>query len=299
MKKLNIILALLLTGFIFNNCNKEPDLRMPELKKGFAVNMKIAEGSSYKIDIFNPMAFSGSFVIDAMFEGEDENLDHLDIILVYNNDVANKVVYQAGISSLPATLEVTVQKLIDALPQIDVLTDFDTTDVFNFYADIYLKDGSYLPGIDTIQGYTAYSADLQVFPNNSIDFSFLFVCPLIMDDYIGTFDFHDVYYPSEDVPASVTITEDPDVENGIIILGLWPASCVPLPVKATLDPDNLVMIIEEQKVTDEIWGAGYMMFPYMELELNTCDKSQIFLGVSFSFELWGGPYYNPIALVKN
>ncbi|MBN2520936.1 MAG: hypothetical protein JXB17_10555 [Bacteroidales bacterium] len=299
MKKLNIILTTLIIGFTLNNCDKEPDTRMPELKKGLALNMKIVEGDSYKIDIFDPMSFSGSFMIDAMFEGEDENLDHLDVILVRNNDVENKVVYQAGITSLPATVDVTVQMIIDALPQIDVLADFDTTDNFNFYADIYLKDGTYMPGIDTIPGFTAYSADLQVFPNNSIDFTFLFVCPLVMDDYIGTFDFHDVFYPSEDVPSSVIITEDPEVEYGIIIENLWPASCVAHPVKATIDPENLVMIIEQQIVTDEIWGAGYMMFPYMELELNTCDKSQIFLGVSFSFELWGGPYYNPISLVKN
>lgn len=128
---------------------------------------------------------------------------------------------------------------------------------------------------------------------------FVLECPFDINNYIGTYDFHDVYYPSEDLASSVTITEDPDVENGILISGLWPLSCVSYPVKARFDLTNLTIVFEEeQRVTDEIWGAGYMIFPSMVFPLNSC-SSDLPLDISFSFEIWGGPYANPILLVPS
>ena len=292
------IFVVALGSLILFSCDKEPDLRKPETPIQCAAYVVASVNTSPYVDLNDPDAVVLEFTVNTMYEDPFQSID---LVVVYAGDYANQYIVEGGITSVPHDVTVTMADLVALIPDLNSSADVVAGDAFNFFANVTLTDGTVLPAYSD-EGVVRYSASvinsLNIVFNSTFAINIPVPCAFDINNYIGTYDFHDVFYSSEDLASSVTITEDPDVENGIIVNGLWPLSCVAYPVKMRFDLTTLSIIIEEQIVTDAIWGAGYMMFPYMELPLNTC-SNDLYLDVDFSFEYWGGPYDNPIYLVKN
>ncbi|MFC2136707.1 hypothetical protein ACFLTE_00885 [Bacteroidota bacterium] len=292
------IFVLALGSVILLSCDKEPELRKPETPIQCAAYVDVSTTSSIYVDLNDPDAITLELTVNTMY---DDPYQSIDLVVIFAGDYENQYVVESGITSTPHTANVTMDDLVALIPDLTSSADIVAGDAFNFFANVTLPNGTVLPAYSD-EGVVRYSASvintLNLVYNSTFFVNIPVPCAFDINNYIGTYDFHDVFYPSEDVPSSVTITEDPAVENGIIIDGLWAASCVANPVTAQFDLTTLTIIIGAQTVTDAIWGAGYMTFPDMALPLNTC-SNDLALDVSFSFELWGGPYFNPILLVKN
>jgi hypothetical protein len=208
MRKISLYITVIIGVLLLNNCKKDPDLRMPDMKKG--VTPSLSWSGSSTIDYNNQSAFEGSIEVDLYFKTDKPQ--SMDLIVVYNDDTENAAMLRSNITTFPTIVNFDLDTLLALLPQIDTL---NLKDKFNFYVNITLEDGTYIGALDTL--YTQSSPDVNNYPDNYVDLSLGFFCPLNIDDFTGAYDCDESGYGV----YSISFTLDPVVVNRIHNDNFW------------------------------------------------------------------------------
>jgi hypothetical protein len=207
---------------------------------------------------------------------------------VHNGDYANPYVLVDNITSTPHAFSLSLSDLISAIPTISSASDITEGDVFVFYADAVLKDGtvlrtyledgrylvssSLLTSLDALEGISNTVVNVPV------------PCELVLDDYLGVLDASEDWGGGEVYKYTVTVEEDPDYsgENiGLIIRGLFDGANIST-TKAEIIRRDLSVSIPDQVVMPDITAIGYpASYEYLHIStsngsVNTCSKAITF-----------------------
>ncbi len=253
MKKLIYIIFVLIIGLL-TTCNKEPDLRMPDVQDATSAYLKATENSSISIDLYDLAGFTFEATVDILF---DDPFQKLAVVVVFDGDFASQYVLTDNITSVPQTVSYSIDDIVAAVDELDAATDIVAGDEFVFFVNTTLEDGSLLPGY-TDNGDIAFSSTLANaltgLKGATFDISIPVPCPFSIDDWPGTYDFFDVLYPSENTTCEITL--DTEVENGLIVDGIWGLSVGAVPFKIVLHPADFSVSHEEQQIGQDMWGNG-------------------------------------------
>lgn len=253
MKNKLKILALLLAGiFILPTCQKESDLRMPEMKKG-VISQILKDDTKDQVIFDNNLAgFAGKVTVNLLYPGDKPQ--KVDLMVSMNDDPDNSGTAIANIASFPASYDLTVAKLIDILPGLASAGEIQAGDYFRVYCNITLADGTFINGNDTL--YTAYSSGISNLPNSSPNVIFPVACGYESSLAIG--DYYAYSAPDQwNSAGDVTITLDP-VDNTIVyVAGL--ASIDGLdedgdPVKMKINPLTFGVVATKTVICSDFWG---------------------------------------------
>jgi hypothetical protein len=180
MKKIYYNLLLIMSVFVLACSTNDID-QIDLAKQSFAPNFSLADGSPGFLNAADLAAAEIGIVVDV---GHGEYQSAV-LKAVYSGDADfAPVTVSEEITSLPYTQTVTASDLVALFPSIGDLTDIEIGDIFTFYVDVTLPDGTVLPGRDS--DGPNYSDDVITNPLYDIDIAFGVGCPSSLE---GTYDF--------------------------------------------------------------------------------------------------------------
>jgi len=272
MKKIYKLLFIIsVLGIFFISCNKEPNLPMPELKKGVVPKLTLGPNSSNKILTSNLNDFTGSIIVDVYYDDKPKSMD----LYVSLNDTSGLL--KSNITEFPTTVTFNLNDLVNALPNLESITEIVSGYKFDFFVVITLDDGTVINSNDTL--YEAFSSSLFTQPGVSLDLAFEVVCSLNLADFVGQYDMFDGY-PEDN--CVVTVALDPDDPDGLIINDMYKGTGVDgiHPYHIKVNRDDYSISAKTQVVWDDLWGYGPGTLNPAKGELDACNT-----GISFIAEM--------------
>jgi hypothetical protein len=272
MKKLVYIIITLVIGILLTTCDKEPDIRMPELQDAVAPYMKLTDNSSLYVDLYNLGGFNLEAVVDILF---DDPFQKLAVVVVFNGDFENQHTMTDNITSVPQTVSYSLNDVIAAVPGLNAASELVEGDQFNFFVNATTEDGSLLRGYN-INGDLAYSSSMVntlagLKGGATFDISIPVPCPASIDEWPGMYDCFDLDYPSENTTAEIFL--DPAVENGLKVYGMYSNYAEPDTFRIVLNPADFTVSFPEQTISQDLWGYGPATAAAGGGTYNTCEFS--------------------------
>ncbi|CAL1521397.1 hypothetical protein [Chitinophaga sp. MM2321] len=202
-----IFSLIILTGLVvtFYACRKNDNPKLPEgITKG--VLPQLVQDDTREVLIQEMADFNSAFSMDLYFK-DGEKPKKMDLKVAMDGDYTNVKTLQADITTFPVKQEVTgvqLAQLFGIAPE-----DVTTGQYFEIRPDITLPDGSVLPAfqqliIDGVPTNTEpYGSDGLNFPESNVTITYKKVCPLKLEEYLGTDniltvddkDFYEASYP--------------------------------------------------------------------------------------------------------
>lgn len=175
MKKIFSIL-MLLSLVVVSACRKSDNATMPD---GIVYinqpHITKISGSPAILDD-DPMAFEAKIGIDLYFKDSDKKPDHLDFVVMKNEDPKNVKTLKSEITSFPDQFEISGQLLTDLFGTIVA------GDRFDFGANYITEGTTYLAFPEVGEGY---GANVGSQPDASPTARYSAICSYIADDFIG------------------------------------------------------------------------------------------------------------------
>jgi hypothetical protein len=263
----NLLLVFAAGLILLSSCEKDPDLRKPDTPIQCAAYVSATDNSDFKVDLTDLPGMNIELVVDVMY---DDPFQELELVVVRNNDFENQYVVVDNISSVPYDITIGIDEFIAAIPDLDSQADILEGDLYNFFVNVTLEDGTYLPGY-TANGSVTYSPSMRNILAGVYNATFneqLFTpCILDLNDFEGD------YLVTEDGgdPYPVTVEVNTEAENSLLIRGLWWDGTTVTTI--FVDPDYYTITADNQM----IWpGNAYDAYGTIWLEdfaegfLNTC-----------------------------
>ncbi len=268
MKKIIYIIFALVIG-VLTTCDKEPDVRMPEMQDAVAAYLKLTENSSLSVDLYDLAGFSFEATVDVLF---DDPFQKLAVVVVFNGDFTKQYVMTDNITSVPQTVSYTLDDIAAVVDELNAPADLVSGDAFVFFVNTTLPDGTLLPGY-TENGDIAFSSTLANaltgLKGATFDIDIPVPCPFSIDDWPGTYDCFDLDYASENTTAEVFL--DTEVENGLKVYGMYSNYAEPDTFRIVLNPADLSVSFESQTISQDLWGYGPATADAGGGSFNTCD----------------------------
>ncbi|KAA2244675.1 hypothetical protein F0L74_01495 [Chitinophaga agrisoli] len=194
MNKIFSLMILCAAVLMVSSCRDKDNPAIPDLKR--TVLPQFVKDTSVDVLIQDPATFRGRFNVGLYF-ANDNKPQKMDIVVVMNGDKSKIKTLKANVSSFPATIDVTADQLAQLFGK--TAADIQTGDAFDIGADVTLTDGTFIPIFRT-DGTEPYGGDAQNFPGSSLSIQYKKVCPLDINDLLGTFtvddpDFWEASYP--------------------------------------------------------------------------------------------------------
>lgn len=286
MKILRSLSILFIAGFVLLSCQKDPDLRMPDVKTGFVAFLILDEASSDLIDITRPQDFSFIATIDQMYP---DPFSKVTLTVVYNGDYTNQIVLEDNITSLPHEVNISIDDLIASIPELNSITDLEPGNQFKFLVEVVLQDGTVLPGA-TETGNSTYSAAVRNTVATVYGGTTEFAANVILVDRVaGLYDVHAISYSSpgeydEDWLVLVQPVNPESNDGSYYFTGIAGTEGV---IYGEIDVDAGTASIESGQTIGDAYGYGNIaVVNYSETGgpltgvLNDADSSMV-------FDLWG------------
>jgi len=285
MKRIIIFSILFLALTVLNSCDKEGG-NIPELTQVTVVVLTPDASSDAFINPVNPATFKTKFVLELLF-ANDMKPQNVDVVVMKNNNPNAVKTIKAGITSLPATIEITGQDLITQFgpmsggDQFDISVDVTSANGQKVLAFPATGEG-YASGIDTEVG--------NVKPNSAISLQYLMPCPYDPDMYTGDFivvkdDWHDTK------PGDIIKLTKVDATHFSFI---YPTLVNPVPIIVSVDPATNTPSIALQTVgTAWVYDADpppptAKTTPSVNNLVNPCDGS-VSLNITWTESTFSGP----------
>src|SRR5688572_10942011 len=285
MKRIIIFSILFLALTVLNSCDKEGG-NIPELTQVTVVVLTPDASSDAFINPVNPSTFKTKFVVELLF-ANDMKPQNVDVVVMKNNNANAVKIIKAGLTSLPATIEITGQDLITQFgpmsggDQFDISVDVTSANGQKVLAFPATGEG-YASGIDTEVG--------NVKPNSAISLQYLMPCPYDPDMYTGDFivvkdDWHDTK------PGDIIKLTKVDATHFSFI---YPTLVNPVPIIVSVDPATNTPSIALQTVgTAWVYDADpppptAKTTPSVNNLVNPCDGS-VSLNITWTESTFSGP----------
>jgi hypothetical protein len=247
--KLKILTILAIGILLFPTCQKDPDLRMPDLQTGIIPLIEKDATKDLNLSFLDLAGFNATVKVDLYYADKPKSMN---LMVSMNDDAENTAVVKSNINSFPTSVDVTTANLVDILPGLDSINQLQLGDYFRFYVDVTLEDGTVINGSDTL--YAAYSADILSLPGASLDVVYTVVCPLDPAMTVGSYHVISLDWVAE---GDVTITADLEDPNTVYVAGL--AAIEGLvedqgPLVMHLDPLTYEVIADRTVIATDYWG---------------------------------------------
>ena len=249
--KLKIITILAAGIFLLPTCQKDRDLRMPELRKGI-IPVVEKDGTKDMVIFDNNLSgFAGKVTVALLYPDEPKKVD---LMVSMNDDPDNTGTAIADIKTWPASYDVTITKLVDLLPKLDNASQLKAGDFFRFYCDITLMDGTLIHGNDTL--YAAYSSGIYNIPGASPDVVFPVACgyePALASGSYNAFSPPDQWA----ISGPISITVDPVDNTKLFVTGLAALDGVTEdkgPLVMHIDPVTFAVVADKTVLASDAWG---------------------------------------------
>jgi hypothetical protein len=210
--KLIILLLGVLGVFLFTTCKKDPKLPIPKLEFGVVPLITKDKTKDQNVSVLNLAGFNGGVIVDLYYKDKPKSMD---LMVSMNNGVVNTGLVQAGITTFPTTVDITIPQLVDILPGLDSIKQLKLGDYFKFYVNINMPDGTVINGNDTL--YAAVNTSIKNLPGSSLNVTYSVAC--LLDPALTVGSYHAV---SSDfgVDGNITITADATDPNKLYVTGL-------------------------------------------------------------------------------
>lgn len=269
---IQFIFILSLFAFI-SGCEKDSNGRMPDDIKDSNAGVLIVTTSDPFINVSALGDYEINLDLDLLFEGE---LQKLDLVIAYNGDFTKQYVINS-VTSVPQSVTVTTQDIIDAIGELSNISDIVAGDYFDLFTSITLTDGTYIPGYDefgTSTNAPSVTNIMGVLKEGSSSIKIPVPCFFNPADYVGEFNANenwggDIYnYP-------VAVIEDPDYtgsEIGLKVMGLWDGT-YELGIELSSYDYSIIGNPASQRMADVIWSYTDPTWSSIYGSINTCEKS--------------------------
>jgi len=210
MKKIALSILTLFFGIVlFNSCEKDADLRMPEIPKGALAYITVLENTGTNLNSFALDQYSGGFTVSKKYG----DIQSVDIMLAFNNNFASAFTFKT-VSSLPSNVNFTAAELAAAVgTTVAVLKPGDT---FFFYTKTKTTDGKVLSTFRA-DGSRNYNSSMENEPDASIWLNYAVICGFDINNFLGAYDCDEAGYAI--YPMNFTL--DPSVANRIHNDNFW------------------------------------------------------------------------------
>jgi hypothetical protein len=232
-------------------------------------------------------SFTSSFDAQLYFP-DDVKPKKYDVVVARNGDYSNVKVYQADLTTIPTTIQVTTQKLAQLFGM--TMAQLVPGTYFEVRASFTLEDGTVIPAFNPT-GNT-YGTDLNNLPGSNLSLKYQVVCALDLNTFSGQFDLLDAKGFWE---ADYVVTITPEGTDKLRLTGF-------------LEDPAATFLIEVDKVNrtvtvpKQIYGPGTYLFGYNNFavagkgEIDACNNAITFNGAYTVDEGSFGSY--PVKLVK-
>lgn len=246
MKRINKITSwIVLAGiYLVSSCTSDRGGISPTVSydKVPAISTKVNAGGSQSIDVVNLGNFKGKIDIAAYFA--DQPLpEKVDVVVRKNASNASTKVFKEGVTSLPASFEITAADLTALFGEAPKLGDN-----YDFSVNIYTKDGMF-------EGFPQTGVGMASGVANMVGFSYFArfgaICAYDSQLYQGEFIVvEDGWgdYPAGDV---IELTRISDTQFSFEF-----ADVTSVPVVVTVAANNTVSVAKQVYTTNG-YGAGY------------------------------------------
>lgn len=271
MKNKLKIFTVLAVGILFlHACQKDPDLRMPDLTMGVLPLIK-KDVTKDPVIFDNDIAgFAGSVTLDLYYPDKPKSIS---LMVSMNDDPDNSAAAIADVKTFPVTYDFTIADLVALLPGINNASEIETNDFFHFYADITLEDGTVINGNDPF--YTAYSAAIANLPGSSTDVVFPVVC-----GYEPSLAWGSYFVASSGgwgSSGNITITIDPDDNTTVYVVGLEEIEGLTEdvgPLVMHINPVTFEVIADKSVLASDAWGYTNIAYEGKGT-FNSCDGTYV------------------------
>jgi hypothetical protein len=223
MKKF-LSIALIAIIAIVAGCSKDENPRLPEGIVDLPLPLLVQDTAATSNTLIQEVAdFSSKFSVQ-LYWPEGRKPKKFDIVVARNGEYdAEKIkVLKADVSTFPTEVSVTG-------PQLATLFGIQESDIvpgdkFEIRANITLNNGTVLPGFipDGLDSagkkfpIAPYGTDVSTFPGSNLTITYRVVCPLELDDFVGTFTLTDPDFWEDSYPVQVTREGDDLIITGFV-----------------------------------------------------------------------------------
>ncbi len=256
--KLKILTLLVLSVFLLQNCQRDPDLNWPDLKNGI-VPLVEKDGTKNLVIFDNNIAgFSGGVSVDLYYPDKPKSMS---LMVSMNDDPDNSATVIADITTFPVSYNFTAANLVDLLPELNSAAEIVAGDFFRFYCDITLADGTVLRGNDAL--YTAFSSGIANLPGSSTSVVYNVACGYEPALAAGAYT---AVSPADQwaISGPITITVDAADNTKLYITGLAALDGVDEdrgPLVMHINPATFAVTVDKT-VLVSTWYYGYTNFTY-------------------------------------
>ncbi len=265
--KIKILLILAVGAMVLPMCQKDPDLRIPDLQLGVVPQILKNTDLDQTIDIFNPEVFEGGVDVDLLF---DDMPQKMDIMVAYND--SNRALLRGNVTSFPVSVDFSMNDLLDLIPELDSVEQLNPGDFFRVYAVTTLKDGTVIDGLDSL--YAAYNSSISNQPGSNVDVKYTVVCPFDPDFAIGSY--RCVSSPADwNVDGDVTITQDATDPTKFYIAGMAELDGATEdlgPLVMHIDPVTYAVTVDKTILASDFYGMHNFSYAGKGT-YNSCDGS--------------------------
>lgn len=261
ISKITALMAFMLSLMLFTGCKKEYG---PDKIPNFPV-MDVAPVPKFSMDpdgdlvIQQPEDFKSKFTLDLYFPEDVKTIPQsADISVVMNSNYKDIRKFKTGITSFPSTFDITGADLAN-LFGIDI-ADIVPGYKFELRTDFTLKDGTVIPGFVTLTNKkdptkssspNTASSDVNNWPDSKTNIIFNAVCPLEIENFVGSLTVNDPYFWEDTYPVTIT-QEGTDVLN---VSGLNQTPSESMKIK--IDFKSFKAIVEKQIIDPAPWFFSY------------------------------------------
>jgi hypothetical protein len=246
--KLKIILLVSIGFFLMTNCQKDPELNMPTLKKSVIPKVTKDPAKDQNISFLDLAGFKGGVLVNTYYPDLPKSMD---LMVTMNDDQKNTAVLQANISTYPTTVNFDLAKLVEILPGLNAIDELQLGDYFKFFVNLTLEDGMVVNGNDTL--YDGFNSSIANLPGSSLNVKYTVACPLDPAMTVGSYHSVSADWATE---GDITITADADDPNTVYVSGLETMEGLteiqPLPMH--IDPLSYAVTAPKTVLVSEAWG---------------------------------------------
>jgi len=206
----------------------------------------VKNGGSAAIDVLDLAAFEGKFDVSLFFP-EDVPPSKMDIVVMKNSDKSTVKMFQADVTSFPASFTVTAAQLADLFGEpVELGDDYD------FGADVYTQDGKKYQAFPATG--VAYGSSIAGQPGASTGVRYSAICAYDPSIYEGAFVVVEDEFADLAPGDVVVLTKIDDTHFSYV----YPSGINPTPIIVTVNPaDNSLSITKQKFGTAFTWQPAY------------------------------------------
>lgn len=257
MKKFLSILIIAAVSIVAG-CRKNDNPKLPEGIVSTPLPLLVQDTASTSNVLIQEVAdFKSKFSVQLYFPNATKP-KKFDIVIARNGDYENVKTLQADVTTYPTDISITGPQLatLFGIPATDIVPG----DYFEIRADITTANGTVLKGFvpdgiapdSSTVSIAPYGTDVSTFPGSNLTITYRAVCPLDIDDFVGTYTLDDPNFWEASYP--VQVTRD-GTSNVLLVTGFVESPSAV--IRLTVNQSSQTITVPKQSYLAILPGTSY------------------------------------------